>query len=139
MKDAELPSNSSGPPKKDVPDNANRSTNVLLANEIGDEVLESEPEGNGSFEKADDEVIKKNIVVLRIGREAMVGAVEGELKELDGGVEGKRGAKLGDIERGVDQGDGVVGGNFLWFWYRCRKEEKDMVISFGFGAIAARR
>ncbi|GLT82229.1 hypothetical protein SLE2022_006320 [Rubroshorea leprosula] len=126
VKDAELLSNSSGPPKKDVPDDANRSTAVLLADEIGDEVFESGPEGNGSFEKADDEVIRKNIAVLGIGREAMVGAVEGELKEPDGGVGGKRGAELGDVERGVNQGDVVVGG-FLYMEGKG-EEREDMAL-----------
>lgn len=42
----------------------------------------------------------------------MVGAVEGELEEADGGFRREGGAEFGDVERSVDEIDGVVCGFF---------------------------
>lgn len=60
------------------------------------------------MEEAGDVVIGKHICVFRVGREAMVGAREWDFKELDGGAWREGGSELGDVEWGVDEGDGIT-------------------------------
>lgn len=61
-------------------------------------------EGLGGLEELDDERVREGVEVLGGGREAgVVGAVEGELAEADGGGEREGLAEFLDVERGVDK------------------------------------
>lgn len=53
-------------------------------------------------------MVGNGVGVLRVGREAMVGAAEGDLNEANGGVWRERGPELSDVERGVDKCYGVL-------------------------------
>lgn len=48
---------------------------------------------------------REGIGVLRVRREAMVGGVEGDFKEANGGGGRKNTAEIGEVERGVYEGD----------------------------------
>lgn len=60
------------------------------------------------MEQADDVVVGKHIRVFGAGREAMVGAGEWDFKEANGGAWREGGSELGDVEWGVDEGDGIT-------------------------------
>lgn len=65
----------------------------------------------------DDEVVRKGIGVLGVGREAMVGAGERDFKEANGGVLRERRSELLDVEGGVDKSYGVI--LSLFFYLKC--------------------
>lgn len=60
------------------------------------------------MDEANDEVVGDGVGVLGVGGEVVVGGVEGDGEEGDGGVWWERGFEFCDVEGGVDYGDGVV-------------------------------
>lgn len=86
----------------------NTEWGVLGVNEVLDELLEGRSERSGGLDEANDEVVWYNIGVFGVGREAMVGAVEGDFEEINGGVWWERGPQLFDVQRGIHYGDSVV-------------------------------
>lgn len=61
------------------------------------------------MEEVDDEGERELVGVLDASREAMVGGVEGELRNLDGGGGGELASDELSVERGGEDGDGEVG------------------------------
>lgn len=53
-------------------------------------------------------MVRKDVGVLRVRRQAVVGAGERDFKEVNGGVWRERGLEVLDVEWGVDKGYGVV-------------------------------
>lgn len=51
----------------------------------------------------ENEVVGEQIGVLGVGGEAVIGAVEGELEEADGGRRRNGGFEFLDVERGVEE------------------------------------
>lgn len=86
MKNAQFFSDDGRPPEEDIGDNTEWLAAMVLVDEITEYLLERRSERSGGFEKADDVAVGEDISVLRVWREAMVGARKGYLEEVNGGI-----------------------------------------------------
>lgn len=90
------------PPKKEVSNDDKRW--IAAVNEVGEKGPEGGFEGGGGLEEAEDEVVGEVVGVLAGRREAVVGGVEGDFEEADGGDRGESSPEVFDVERGVYEG-----------------------------------
>lgn len=79
----------------------------MLSGEVRNESGEVWAQGFGGVEEADDEGDGEGVGVIGSGREAVIGAPEGEGVEADVGGGREGGGEALDVVRGVDECDGV--------------------------------
>lgn len=89
------------PAEEYVGDDAEWRSAAVLGGEVGDELTERGLEGDGGFDEAEDEIWGQDVGVLGPGREVVVRAVEGDLKEANGRGGWERLLEFDDVEWGV--------------------------------------
>ena len=97
------------PSEEEVRDDADGLADIFFSDDGGDESVEGGSEGLGGFDQADDERASQGVGAFAVGWEAMIRTVEWERGKTDGGFWGEDGLEGEDVERGVDDGDGVAG------------------------------
>lgn len=106
MKNSEFVCDIRGPTEECVGDDSNR-----LWGKGGEQVVERKLERGGGLEEAEAESVGEGIGVFGVGREAVIGAVEGDLEEFNGGGGAamiKRFLEFLDVERSVYESYSVV-------------------------------
>lgn len=94
------------PPKEKVSHHTKRRSSGV--NEVFKDFSEGRFESGGGDKEVVDLIGRERISVLGLRREAVVGGVEGDFKETNGGGGGKNTAEISDVEWGVYEGDLVA-------------------------------
>lgn len=103
MENPELVGYRRRPPKEKIGHHTKRRSSSV--NQSREDVSEGWFKRSRGDKEIADLVWRERIGVLRVGREAMVGGVEGDFKEANGGGGRKNTAEIGDVEWGVYEGD----------------------------------
>ena len=85
MKHPELMGYAGRPPEKEVSDHTQRLNAAVFLDEIGQELSEGGFKRGTDCEEVDYEVVGKDVGVFATGREAVIGAVERDFMEANGG------------------------------------------------------
>lgn len=96
------------PSEEEVSDDADGLAAIFFSYDGGDESVEGGLESVGGFNQTDDERIRQGVGAFAVGREAVFRTIEWKRDETDVRFLGKDGLEGEDVERGVDDGDGVA-------------------------------
>lgn len=103
MEDVELMGDRRRPPEEKIGHHTERRSSGV--DQSRKDVSEGGFKRGGGDKEFEDSVGREGVGVLGVGREAVVGGVEGDFEEANGGFGRKNTAEIGDVERGVYEGD----------------------------------